>query len=115
MGIFSDILGTLRNSFKIARATLSTSGLTAARTFTFPDVGGTISLNSQYRLLIQAAIAEGATTPDPGAAGCWAWSTTLSGIVFWDGARWRRATPGITVGTTAPANPATGQLWVDTN
>ena len=115
MGIFADLLGTLRTSFRIGKATLATGGLTAARTVTFPDLDGTIALNSQYRLLIQAAIAEGATTPDPGAAGCWAWSTTLSGIVFWDGARWRKATPGITVGTTAPANPAVGQLWVDTN
>jgi hypothetical protein len=115
MGIFQDILGTLRTTFKIAKGTLSTSGLTAAQTFTFPDLTGTIALNSQYRLLIQAAIAEGATTPNPGAAGCWAWSTTLSGVVFWDGTRWRKATPGITVSTTAPANPATGQVWVDTN
>lgn len=67
-----------------------------------------------YRRVLSAAIAEGDSTPDPGGQ-AWAWSTTLGTMVLWDGARWRSAGKGITVGTTAPPNPATGQLWLDTN
>lgn len=59
------------------------------------------------------AVAEGATTPAPDGRS-WIWSTTLSRPMFWDGARWRAAS-AISVGTTAPANPAVGDLWVDTN
>lgn len=45
--------------------------------------------------LPSAAIAEGATTPNPGAAGSWAWSTTLQKPVFWDGALWTAGTAGL--------------------
>ncbi len=38
--------------------------------------------------LPQRAIAEGATTPNPGAAGVWAWSTTLTKPVVWNGTAW---------------------------
>lgn len=59
------------------------------------------------------AVAEGATTPDPGGSG-WAWSSTLGAPVFWDGTRWRGVVP-VSVGTTAPANPGVGHVWIDTN
>lgn len=59
------------------------------------------------------AVADGAATPDPGAPG-WAWSTTISRPVFWDGTRWRGVT-AVSAGTTAPANPFVGQVWIDTN
>ena len=39
------------------------------------------------------AIAEGATTPDPGQAGVTVWSTTLGKPVFWDGAKWTSGDP----------------------
>jgi len=38
--------------------------------------------------LPQLSVADGATTPDPGGKG-WAWSTTESGPVHWDGTAWR--------------------------
>lgn len=60
------------------------------------------------------ALADGATTPDPGEAGPWAWSTTLGCPMFWEGSRWR-AVVAISVGTTAPASPQVGDLWIDTN
>lgn len=41
-----------------------------------------------YRKPPQLAIAEGATTPNPGAAGASAWSTTLSKPVVWTGSIW---------------------------
>ncbi len=44
MAVFSDIIGTLRNTFRIAKATFDSAGLTAARTFTLPDQAGTIKL-----------------------------------------------------------------------
>lgn len=39
------------------------------------------------------AIAEGATTPDPGQAGVVVWSTTLGKPVHWDGAKWMPSDP----------------------
>jgi hypothetical protein len=42
MGIFMDLLGTLRSSFRIGKATLSTGALTALRTFSLPDIAGTV-------------------------------------------------------------------------
>lgn len=115
MGVFADFLGTLRTSFKVGKSSLSSVSLTADRTHTLPDISGTLALNSQYRPLLEAAIAEGSTTPNPGSGFVWAWSTSITKMMFWDGTRWRAASPGITVSTTAPANPAVNQLWVDTN
>lgn len=65
------------------------------------------------RVLPALAIAEGATTPDPGGK-AWVWSTTLGAPVFWDGTRWRGVV-AISVGVTAPANPAVGNIWIDSN
>jgi hypothetical protein len=46
----SSLLGTLRSTFGVGapatRATLDTSGLTAPRTFDFPDASGTLALTS---------------------------------------------------------------------
>jgi hypothetical protein len=42
----SDLRGTLGDHFKMGSADLDASGLTAARTFTLPDVAGTIALTS---------------------------------------------------------------------
>lgn len=39
-----DLLKTVKSTFGIGRGTLSMSGLTAARTFTYPDQSGTIPL-----------------------------------------------------------------------
>ena len=60
------------------------------------------------------AIAEGATTPNPGNPGAWAWSTTLNRPVHWNGSAWS-VNQLITVSSTAPASPYTNQLWLDTS
>lgn len=39
------------------------------------------------------AIANGATTPNPGFSGVWAWSTTLSLPVLWNGTAWSAYNP----------------------
>lgn len=43
---YGDLLGTLLNTFRIGRATLDASGLTAARAHALPDASGTIALTS---------------------------------------------------------------------
>jgi len=48
MGIFSDILGTVYDAFKIGfKADLDASGLTAARTYALPDASGTLALEGE--------------------------------------------------------------------
>lgn len=44
MRTLSDLAGTLLTAFKIKLASISSAGLTAARTFTLPDLSGTIAL-----------------------------------------------------------------------
>lgn len=39
------------------------------------------------------AVAEGATTPNPGGSG-WAWSSTLSKPVYWTGSAWTAKAAG---------------------
>jgi hypothetical protein len=102
MGVFQDILGTLRNSFRIGRALLSSAGLTAARTLTLQDKSGTVALNGEYRPLPVIAVNVGDTTPVPDPAGqAVAWSSTLDAAVVWNGAGWELAAP------------QTDTLWVD--
>ena len=52
MGRFADILGTLANGFRIgpkgAQGLADMSGLTADRTFTFPDASGTVQVSGHY-------------------------------------------------------------------
>ena len=63
---------------------------------------------------LSLAIAEGATTPDPGYLGTRVYSTTTQRVMEWRGNAWI-STARISVGTTAPSNPSVGDLWVDTN
>lgn len=51
-----------------------------------------------FKSLPQLAIAEGATTPNPGIAGVWVWSTTLSKPVIWTGSLWTAANLGAATG-----------------
>lgn len=44
MGRFADLLGTVLSAFKIGRATLSASALTAPRSFALPDKSGTFAM-----------------------------------------------------------------------
>lgn len=65
MGRFADILGTLADGFRIgpkgAQALADMSGLTADRTFAFPDASGTMMLDSQ--LHVPFALANGTSSP----------------------------------------------------
>lgn len=49
-GVFTDLLGTVRNTFKLgpkaSQLTLSSSALTAPRTISFPDAPGILALTS---------------------------------------------------------------------
>lgn len=57
------------------------------------------------------AVAEGATTPVPSGP-CWAWSSTLSKPVYWNGTKWSSAT-NITIGGVAPSSPSVNDLWLE--
>ena len=46
MGAIADFIGTLRNSFRIGRGTLSTAALTVARAFSLPDRAGALALDA---------------------------------------------------------------------
>jgi hypothetical protein len=46
MGLFADFLGTLRSTFRIGNANISTSGLTVQRAVAFPDKDGTLAMLS---------------------------------------------------------------------
>lgn len=67
-----------------------------------------------FKAPLSLAIAAGATTPDPGSPGVEVWSTTTSQKMVWSGSAWH-VKASVTVGPTAPSNPATGDVWVDTN
>ena len=50
MGIFLDLIGTLRTSLRVAKATLDASGLTSARSIALQDAAGTLALAGQPRV-----------------------------------------------------------------
>lgn len=54
MGLVVDLIGTLRTSLRIAKATLDASGLTVARTLTLQDKAGKVGL-AQQPILSQPA------------------------------------------------------------
>lgn len=113
--VLADLLGTLKSSFRIARATVSASALTAARSFTLPDVAGEVALQDQYVKLKIITAVSGDNTPDPGGP-AWAWSSVSGTPIFWDevNSRWRE-TRAIHVGPTPPPNPAVDDIWIDTS
>lgn len=64
----SDLIGTLKTTFKIAKATITAAGLTAARVIALPDKDGTVALLS-----------------DIDATAWTAWTPTLTGITLGNG------------------------------
>jgi hypothetical protein len=58
MALFLDLIGTLRSSLKVAKATFDAAGLTAPRSFTLPDAAGTVALAGKPRV---ASVAYGAS------------------------------------------------------
>ena len=53
MGWFANLFGTTETTFKVGRALLSAVGLTAARTYTLPDVAGQLTIDARARLEVQ--------------------------------------------------------------
>lgn len=64
MGYFADILGTLRSTFRVNKATLDASALTAARSFALPNVAGTLALTSQLGGAVTATVDFGSQPVD---------------------------------------------------
>jgi len=48
--------------------------------------------------LASLSVGDGDTSPDPGAPS-WAWSSTLSAPVYWDGVAWRAVSGGLSRGS----------------
>lgn len=65
-----------------------------------------------HRALLQRAVADGATTPDPGSPG-WAWSTVESAPIYWDGAAWIKSAAGLSAADSVDAIYI--DLYLDTN
>lgn len=69
-----------------------------------------------YDQLLQLAVAEGATSPNPGATGTLAWSTTTSRVVAWDGSKWNSGwlnyilQLAVAEGATSPSPGVTGAI-----
>jgi hypothetical protein len=70
----SDLVGTLRSAFKINRANIDASGLTAARSFALPDQGGTLALTSQ----LSGGLGGVAIITLPDAAGVFEWEQQVA-------------------------------------
>lgn len=75
----------------------------------------------RYNQLLQLAVAEGATTPNPGSVGTIAWSTTTSRVVAWDGSKWNSGwlnyilQLALTEGATSPSPGIAGAIaWSTT-
>lgn len=66
-----------------------------------------------FKSLPQLAIAEGATTPNPGIAGVWVWSTSLSKPVYWTGSIWTTGLPSGDVVTTTATQTISNKTLVD--
>ena len=60
-----------------------------------------------FKSLPSIAVSEGATTPNPGTTGVWAWSTTLSKPVYWNGTLWSSITTGSSGSSTVYSGTAT--------
>lgn len=67
----------------------------------------------RYDQLLQLAVAEGATTPNPGITGVLAYSTILGSPVHWTGAQWTAGSAGGGSGdVVGPASSTDGHLLV---
>jgi hypothetical protein len=64
VGYYADILGTLRSAFRVNKATLDASGLTVARSFTFPDQSGTLALTGGSSPIFGTATLDFGSAPD---------------------------------------------------
>lgn len=122
-GIFADANGDFK--YKISGGyytTFETSANTADRTYTFPNVSGEVGIGGSAITIAGTSASLGGSITLDTITGL---STT--GLVKRSGANALAiATAGtdylnfsglqkITVGTTQPTSPATGDLWVDTN
>ena len=90
MGVFSDLVGTLLSTFKIGRATLDASGLTAQRTIALPDQSGALLPASAgtltgYRetVVAQGTVTASATTISLAAGNVHTITCSGSGAMTW--------------------------------
>lgn len=95
--ILSDLVGTLRTAFRIARSTIDASGLTVARTHTLPNKSGTFAM-----------------LDDVGGGGAIDWTVVTTGQTLADD------TPLLAVITTTqsfplPASPEVGDEFIVRN
>jgi hypothetical protein len=47
-----------------------------------------------FKQLPNLAVAEAATSPDPGVTGAWCWSTSLGKPMYWNGSTWTSVSSG---------------------
>lgn len=67
----------------------------------------------RYDQLLQLAVAEGATSPNPGLTGVVAWSTSLSKLVAWNGSTWNAvASAGGSGDVVGPASATNNALAI---
>lgn len=75
LGLFLNLIGTVKNTFRIAQGKLLATSLTAAREFTLPDKSGTVALTDDVvvmqKSILSATQANSTTTPE-----------TLTGCTF---------------------------------
>lgn len=65
-----------------------------------------------HRALLQRAVADGATTPDPGSPG-WAWSTVESAPIYWNGTNWIKSSAGLSLAESVDAIYV--DMYIETN
>ena len=107
MGYFADILGTLKTTFKIGKASLSSSGLTTARSIALQDLSGTLALLTDVTGVVSTSL----TAYEALSAGDWVSIYSDSGT-----AKWRKAnatgsgyrTDGFVLSSVSSGASATG-------
>ena len=78
----------------------------------FTVAGGTLTVRSDGASTAQLVIPDQTETPAAGTTGSVRWNTASAKLQAWDGVKWDN-TSKVFVGSTAPANPSNGDLWLD--
>ena len=79
----------------------------------FTVAGGTLTVRSEGATPAQLVVPDQTETPTLGSsAGSVRWNTAMSKLQAWDGVKWDN-TSKVHVGSTGPANPSNGDLWLD--
>ena len=79
----------------------------------FNVLGSKLKVESNGAALSELVIPKESSTPTSGTeTGSIRWNTTSSILQAWNGAKWD-STSKVTVDVAAPANPSSGDLWLD--